>query len=203
VKKKPLQMLHCITTGDQSLPRVMQAAKAIWPWITCLHVREKNRSEQELAEWLAALIDAGIPPDRLVLNGHPALAARFRLRGVQLSERETRVRLIKRRYPALTVGASVHSLSAAAQRARQGADYVMFGNVYETSCKPGCPGRGIDALETIALHIDCPVIAVGGVTAQRVPELIRAGAAGVAVRSGIMQAADPFGAVKAYRWALD
>ncbi|RYM06538.1 thiazole tautomerase TenI [Sporolactobacillus sp. THM7-7] len=191
-----------ITTGEQPLSRVLQTAKAVMPFITCLHIREKSRSEQELAVWLKTLIQAGIPREKLVLNGHPNLAARFRLGGVHLPEAEERVSQIRARYPHLKIGASVHSFHTAIDRAEQGVDYVMYGNVYETSCKPGLSGRGLDALGKIVRRAGCPVIAVGGITTNRTPAVIRSGASGVGVRSGIMLAPVPSKAAKEYVMCL-
>lgn len=193
-----MRALHVITTGDQPLDRVVRTAKAIMPFVTFLHIREKNRTEEELAVWLETLLQEGIPADKLIVNGHPHLASRFCLGAVHLPESEMGVRFVSAHHPGVRIGASVHSLRAAKDRAGQGVDYLMYGNVYETSCKPGLKGKGLGTLGRIAGGVGCPVIAVGGITARRVGEVIEAGAAGVAVRSGIMLAADPSAAARDY-----
>ena len=67
--------------------------------------------------------------------------------------------------------------------AGEGADYLVFGNVFETASKPGKPGVGLAALEAVARATSLPVLALGGVTRERVPQLLSAGAAGFAAIS--------------------
>ena len=67
--------------------------------------------------------------------------------------------------------------------AGEGADYLVFGNVFGTASKPGKPGVGLVALQELARSTPLPVLALGGVTHERVPELLAAGAAGFAAIS--------------------
>jgi thiamine-phosphate pyrophosphorylase len=77
------------------------------------------------------------------------------------------------------IGASVHSAAEAAQARALGAAYVIFGNVFATSCKPGLPGRGLPALAEACAAAALPVYAIGGVTKKNAPDCIQAGAAGI------------------------
>jgi len=89
------------------------------------------------------------------------------------------------------IGVSVHSVEEAAQAERDGADFVLFGPVYETPSKREYgPPQGVDALAAVVRRLRLPVFAVGGVTAERVPALIRAGARGVGVISAVFGADD-------------
>jgi thiamine-phosphate diphosphorylase len=85
----------------------------------------------------------------------------------------------------------------------QGADYLTFGHVYETSSHPAHAPRGLDLLASIAKVAPIPVIAIGGITPKRVPEILATGALGIAVMSGILQAAEPAVAAQTFRAALD
>ena len=87
------------------------------------------------------------------------------------------------------IGLSVGS----ADEAEPGADFLMVGNVYPTASHPGRPGRG-----TAGLAGDPPRIAIGGVTVERVGELRRAGAHGIAAIRGIWDAPRPAEAVRGY-----
>jgi thiamine-phosphate diphosphorylase len=73
------------------------------------------------------------------------------------------------------------------QAAREGADYVFLGPIWPTASHPDREPLGPHVLE---LDYDVPVIAIGGITADRVPECLVAGAYGVAVISALWKAAD-------------
>lgn len=85
---------------------------------------------------------------------------------------------------------------ADAERARaDGADYAGVGPVHLSSTKMGLPDPiGLRALSAAAQSI--PAIAIGGITADRVPAVLRAGAHGVAVAAAVWQALDPPRAAK-------
>jgi len=90
----------------------------------------------------------------------------------------------------LRIGASVHDLATADRRRLEGVDYLVAGSVYETASHPDAPPAGLALIERLS-PMDLPVIAIGGVTLERVPEVRRAGAAGVAVIRAVWGAADP------------
>ena len=105
--------------------------------------------------------------------------------------------------PRLRVGASVHSLEEAVEAEAKGADWVVFGPVYDTPSKrPYGPPQGLDALAKVAGRVRLPVIAIGGITPARVGEVLGAGASGVAVISSILGAERPADATRAFLDAL-
>jgi thiamine-phosphate pyrophosphorylase len=78
------------------------------------------------------------------------------------------------------IGVSTHGIAEVEAARRAGADYVTFGPVYPTPSKAGYgPPAGLDALRRAAA-VGLPVLALGGVTPERLPELAAAGAAGAA-----------------------
>jgi len=82
-------------------------------------------------------------------------------------------------------------------------DYYFFSPVYETSSKPGQPAAGIPALRSFRrTAAPTPTVALGGITPERVQPCLEAGAQGVAVLSGIMEAEVPIAATRAYLRAL-
>jgi thiamine-phosphate pyrophosphorylase len=101
------------------------------------------------------------------------------------------------------LGVSVHSTGQAVAAALQKADYVLFGHVYETPSHPRQPGRGLEALRDVAWAVNVPVIALGGITPERVDEVLGAGAAGVAVIRAVSDARDPESATRDLRAAID
>ncbi|WP_017812439.1 thiamine phosphate synthase [Paenibacillus shenyangensis] len=100
------------------------------------------------------------------------------------------------------LGRSVHSIAQAVQAEREGMDYLFYGHIYETASKPGVAARGLEQLKQICAAVDIPVIAIGGIQPHHAEELISAGAAGIAVMSGIFAAEHPAQQVAAYKAAL-
>jgi thiamine-phosphate pyrophosphorylase len=120
--------------------------------------------------------------------------------GLHLGRRGPTVAEARRRLgPDALVSASVHSVDAARQAAASGVDAVFFSPVFATASKPGHPGTGLDALRACCEAVpEKHVFALGGVTPDRVPACLEAGAWGVAVLSGILYAADPAAASARY-----
>ena len=100
--------------------------------------------------------------------------------------------------PGFLVGVSTHSPEEVRAAGAAGADYVCFGPVYETPSKKAYgPPAGLEALgEAAGAEGSVPVLALGGVKAGRVPELLGAGARGVALISAVFGAPDPEGATR-------
>ena len=103
----------------------------------------------------------------------------------------------------LRIGASVHSLEEALDAEAKGADWVVFGPVYDTPSKRayGEP-QGLERLAEVARRLKIPVLAIGGITPERVHEVTAVGARGVGVISGIMAAEWPSEATQLYLKAL-
>jgi thiamine-phosphate pyrophosphorylase len=86
---------------------------------------------------------------------------------------------------------SVHSAGEAAEAERLGATHLIFGNVFETSCKPGAEGKGTEELARVCASANVPVFAIGGIDEDTVSKAMDAGCAGVCVRGLLMTSADP------------
>jgi thiamine-phosphate diphosphorylase len=79
------------------------------------------------------------------------------------------------------IGRSVHSVAdAVAAAADDGVDYLIFGTVFASGSKPDRPAAGLRELAAVAGATRLPVLAIGGVTAGTIADVMRAGAAGVA-----------------------
>jgi thiazole tautomerase (transcriptional regulator TenI) len=105
------------------------------------------------------------------------------------------------------VGRSLHDPPAGALDPGDlaGLDYAFYGHVFPTRSKAGIPARGVDGLArfgAIAEHAGVPVLAIGGVTPDRVAAVIHSGAYGVAVLSGIWDETAPDRAAERYLHAL-
>ena len=85
------------------------------------------------------------------------------------------------------LGTSIHSVEDAKEAGRLGADYVFAGNIYETECKAGLAGRGLAFLKEVCDNTCLPVYAIGGMTPDRLPGVLEAGAKGACMMSGFMK----------------
>jgi thiamine-phosphate pyrophosphorylase len=122
---------------------------------------------------------------------------------VHLGQRGLPPRLARALAPGRHVGVSVHDVNQAVEAAAHGADWVVFGHVFATPSHPGELGRGPDALRAVVEAVEVPVVAIGGITAANVADVLAAGATGIAVIRAISGAADPETAALALRDALD
>lgn len=95
--------------------------------------------------------------------------------------------------PSFLIGYSASTVRRARSAIASGADYIGCGPVFPTTTKPDAGSTiGVAQLARIAAAVDAPVVAIGGITPDYAPAAIHAGAAGVAVISAVMKAADPW-----------
>ena len=101
------------------------------------------------------------------------------------------------------IGASTHTLEQARAAAVGGADFIVFGPIFDTPSKRafGAP-VGLDALTQVSKAGTVPTFAIGGVSAARVATVRGCGASGIAVVAAILEADDPCVAAAALRDAL-
>ncbi|MEJ7845648.1 MAG: thiamine phosphate synthase [Acidimicrobiales bacterium] len=106
--------------------------------------------------------------------------------------------------PALLIGGTARDPAAARRLVADGADYLGVGPVWATVSKVGLPAPiGLAMLRAVATAVDVPVVAIAGITAARVADVLRAGAAGVAVIGAVTGAADPEAATRELVRAFD
>jgi thiazole tautomerase (transcriptional regulator TenI) len=100
--------------------------------------------------------------------------------GVNLPERDISVHDARALLGQRLIGRSVHSMNAALEAEKDGADFVIFGPVWPSESHTGAPAQGLDALAAVARAVRIPVIAIGGVSEDRIAKCDAAGAAGYA-----------------------
>ena len=88
------------------------------------------------------------------------------------------------------LGASCHSVADAREAQSLGCTYITAGHIFDTDCKRGLPGRGLDFLREVCGAVTIPVYAIGGIEPKRMAEIFAAGAAGACVMSGPMVCGD-------------
>ncbi|ATO47664.1 thiamine phosphate synthase [Brevibacillus laterosporus] len=218
--------LHLITTGCQTLGETLPIIqKAEQAGVDYLHIREKQRTAREIEEWIKLLSDV-FPRERIIVNDRVDLAIAYHCGGVQLGQHSMRASLASRILSLdQLLGCSIHneqeclSVQADLQQTsdqhgsssgnvfcpRRTPIFVLAGHVYVTECKPGVEARGLAFVTRMRklLASNISLIGIGGITPQRVKEVIEAGADGIAVMSGIMRSTQPQNRIKEYREQLD
>ena len=159
-------------------------------WVS---LREKDlpADEQiELARTLAPI--AQRYGARLTLHGDADLARTAGINGVHLSATGDAAAARTLLGPHALVGISIHNAADAAALDPRVVDYAIAGPAFLTVSKPGYgPALGPGGLAAICRAARVPVIAIGGIEADNVSEVTKAGVAGVAVMGSVMRSAEP------------
>ena len=162
--------------------------------ITLIQIREKHLtagSAYQLTRRAAAITHGS--GTRLLINDRADIAAAAGADGVHLTTHSLEANVIRRNFVAdFLIGVSTHSSIEAHQARLDGADFLVFGPVFDTSSKRiyGAP-VGLDRLKQVALGLlPFPVLALGGVTVENARACLQAGAAGIAGIGLFNQAGD-------------
>ena len=192
-----LRGLYAITPqiADDGL-FLSQIETALRAGLRLLQYRDKRRgfkAQVHLGQRLKALCH--IYQATLIVNDSVDLALQIQADGVHLGATDESLHVARSQFPTGVIGASCYGDTESAHRAvAQGADYVAFGSMFASPTKPTAPRASIEVLSFTA----CPVVAIGGITIDNVPDLIAAGADMVAVISDLFQAADIGARTRAY-----
>jgi len=196
----------CLITAelpaDALLARATQALQHVPTGRVALQLRGRHLAEPDLralAHDLRALTRAH--GAALLINGSLELALEVGADGVQLPERGPSPLQARERLPDALIGASRHDLLGVQEAGGTGASFAVLSPVFGVPDK-GEP-LGVARFAAIARASTLPLIALGGLTAERVPEVVASGAHGVAVIREVFASNDPERAVALLLAAVD
>jgi thiamine-phosphate pyrophosphorylase len=127
----------------------------------------------------------------LLVNDRIDIAMAIRANGVQLGVRSIPAREARHLLGhGAWIGYSAHGPLEASRAASEGADFVLLGTIFPTAGHEQRVPLGLERLEECVRAAPVPVIAIGGVTTERVASIAASGAHGVAVLGGIWHAHD-------------
>lgn len=197
---RPLPRVHAFTDRDLlGHPDfgIRAAAIAAGGSAVALHARAREEAAAVLAAATLRLLTLARPPEASVfVSGRSDIAAALGAQGVQLAATDLTPADARRVLRHGWIGCSVHSVKEAAIAVKEGADFLVVGNVYQTTSHPGRPAGGLGLVrDTLAQGV--PVIAIGGITPDRAAEVKAAGAYGVAAISALWHSTDPAAATLA------
>jgi thiamine-phosphate pyrophosphorylase len=126
-----------------------------------------------------------------IVNDRADIATLVQADGVHLGQNDLPLEAGRRVMPPGTIiGVSTHTIDQAREAEAGGADYIGFGPMYPGGLKNITSGQGLDKLRAVRAAVKIPIVAIGGITEQRVPEILRAGADAAAIITDVNRAGD-------------
>jgi thiamine-phosphate pyrophosphorylase len=198
--------LHVITDSRAGLDTLALAVAALDAGAPVIQLRAKGLPDRELYEVASRVVrESRARGARCIVNDRVDIALAAGADGVHVGADDLPVHVARGLFgEGRVLGATARDPETARRHEAAGATYLGVGPAYGTTSKDGLPPPlGPDGIARIAAAVSIPVIAVAGITADRVPELIAAGAYGVAVISAVSKADDPRAATEELLAALD
>ncbi len=146
-----------------------------------VQIRERDLSARDLLSVADAAAAEPISNTIMLVNDRADIAACAGA-GVHLTTRSMTTDVVRRAFgPSMPIGVSTHSLGEAQEAEQKGADFVVFGPVFETESKKIYgPPVGTKALGEVAARVSIPVLALGGINLSNFRQTLDCGAAGIA-----------------------
>ncbi len=132
-----------------------------------------------------------------IVNDDPSIASEVGADGVHVGQGDMAPAEVRSRYPELkVVGLSTHNMDQVRASIAQPIDYIGVGPVYATPTKDiPDPTLGLDTMSRMIAAAAHPAVAIGGIDASRLPDVIAAGARNYAVVRAVCQSEDPYSAI--------
>ena len=181
--RRPLIMLVTDRRRGGEAAMLASVGAASAAGVDLIQVRERGLEDLDLLDLTVRIRDVAAGRARLLVNDRVDVAFAAGAAGVHLPGRAVAAARIRPIAPtSFLLGRSVHSIDDARQaESSGGCDYLVFGSVFETASKPAAhEPAGLEQLSRVCAAVALPVLAIGGVTVDRIAEIARAGAAGVA-----------------------
>lgn len=196
--------------GDEFISRVRHLVAG---GVGVIQLRDKSADDRALISAGHTLkniiretnVTSETPPSKplLIMNDRPDIARVVHADGVHVGQDELRVaetRVVVG--PEKLIGVSTHNLEQAKQAVVDGADYIGVGPVFESSTKSFSEFVGVELLENVATEIALPAYAIGGVTLQRLGQVLESGFRRVAVSGAIWRVDDVAAELSAFKKQL-
>jgi thiamine-phosphate pyrophosphorylase len=204
---KPIGKLHVLTDTvlQTRFSHVELTRLAIKGGADTIQFRQKSGSTREMIEVAKQMkqlcAENGVT---FIVNDRVDVAIAAKVDAVHLGQDDFTIPLARKLLGEdVIIGGSASTIEEARECLSEGADYVGFGPVYPTTSKDDAsPVTGIPMLKQVVEAVPLPIIVIGGVSAENIPEVMRAGAHGIAVISAVCCQEDPEEATRALHRAL-
>lgn len=188
--KQTIQGLYVITdpTLSPGLQLLDDVAAALKGGANIVQYRDKVSSDLDKlanAKYLQALCQQH--QATFIINDDIELTKMIGADGVHIGKNDTDLHTARQQLgQQAIIGVSCYNdLDRAKTMRAQGADYVAFGRFFPSKTKPDAPQAEIDTLIQAKQQLDCPIVAIGGITADNAETLLEAGADALAVIQGV------------------
>ena len=161
-------------------------------------LREKDMKPEDYKELAAAVMKTCEQHCvRCILHSFPDVAISLQADAIHLPLHLLRAMPQEQKAHFKALGVSCHSVEDALESQALGCTYISAGHVFETDCKKGLPGRGLDFLRNVCAAVEIPVYGIGGIDSDNIALVRNAGASGACLMSSLMATEDVTGLMKA------
>jgi len=164
----------------------------------CLQLREKGLTDRDLLDRARRLVElcrrCGAT---CIINDRPDIAVIAGADGVHLGQDDVPVRDVRRTIPPrMLIGVSTHTIEQATAAIADAPDYVAVGPMFDSATKPQPHVAGAETLAAVRRLTGLPLVAIGGIGADRAAEVLAAGADVLCVCSAVISQTDPEAATR-------
>ena len=133
-----------------------------------------------------------------IVNDYPDIALAVEADGVHLGQDDMPIHEARKILggSSLLIGKSTHSVDQAVDAEKEGANYIGMGPIFFTPTKPSYEAVGLSFIKAVKSTVRIPGVAIGGINAEHIPSVIKAGAERVAVVRAIFGACDIYQAAQ-------
>lgn len=204
--KLPLVFKPCRTSLYPIVDSSLWVERLLIQGIKCIQLRIKQADEHHLEKEIKRSVDlAKYYQAKLFINDYWQLAIRFNAAGVHLGQQDllgADIDAIHR--SGLYLGVSTHCYYEVARAHTHGPSYIACGPIYFTHSKPmAFQPQGIEQLKCWRRTLSYPLVAIGGINLERLPEILESQVEGISVISAITQANDPAAVIKKFLFQIN
>lgn len=171
---------------------------AVRAGVKMVQLRMKEAPREEVLEMAKRLVSITRGSEtNLIINDDPSVAAESGADGVHVGQDDVPVDVVRARFPEISlIGLSTHNLDQAKRSLEQDPDYIGVGPVFATPTKKiPDPVLGTDLAAKMIASVPYPAVAIGGINAENLPSVIKAGARNWSVVRAVCGSEDPFAAI--------
>lgn len=155
-------------------------------------LREKHLSENDYEDLAKKVIEiCNKYNTQCILHNFPKVAEKLNHDALHLPLQVLATLTDKEKSQYKILGASCHSVEDALKALKLGCTYITAGHIFDTDCKKGLPGRGLDFLKEVCKSVSIPVYAIGGISSDNILMVKNSGAKGACVMSSAMNCPEP------------
>lgn len=174
---------------ENFLSRIEKLAKAK---PTAIILREKHLSQNDYEDLAKKVIEiCNKYNTQCILHNFPKVAEKLNHNALHLPLQVLATLTDKEKSQYKILGASCHSVEDALKAEKLGCTYITAGHIFDTDCKKGLPGRGLDFLKEVCKSVSIPVYAIGGISSDNILMVKNSGADGGCIMSSAMNCPEP------------